>query len=249
MRTFLRFSRKVHFPASVRANQRRWPRLGPPLRAFSSSRILPIPITVEAQPLCRAEQCTTHGELFQQHALWLVSLRPWAASISRRLGLRGTEVDDAVQSAFTDALSSWGSFLPSAAGTEANERRMWIGKLVWRAAAKVRSQRNRGHLLANPDLLHGLPHAATPSDEARIVAWSVLGTLQQATTPERWRIWSACKVEHVPVAEVARREGRPSSTIYNLVRLAQLDFLAAARREDAAAAGPLVSRHPRRVRH
>ncbi|MFO1452614.1 MAG: hypothetical protein U1F61_30890 [Opitutaceae bacterium] len=248
MRTFLRLHRKVHFPASVRAMQRRWQRLTHPLRALCSKRRLPLPVTVDSLPLCSAENCNKHHGLSQQHALWLVSLRPWAAAISRRLGLRGTEIDDSVQNAFTAALSSWNNFVPTPDRGNIEQRRLWLGRLVWSAVSKVRAQRGRSHLVANPEILRTLLHASCPSHEDQLVARSVLATLQQATTPERWRAWAACKVEQVPAREVARREGRPSATIYNLVRLAEQDFQAALRREAAVGAGPFVSRYPRKVR-
>lgn len=248
MRTLLRFHGKVHFPASVRARQRRWPRPSLPLRALSSKRRLSIPGSVESLPLSHSESCNNHRGLSQQHALWLVSLRPWAATISKRLGLRGTEIDDAVQIAFTAALCSWSSFVPSPDSGEKEQRRLWLGRLVWSAASKVRSQRDRAHLVANTEILRNLSLASSPSPEEQLLARSVLASLQQATTPKRWRAWVACKVEQVPAREVARREGRPVATIYNLVRLAQEDFRAALLREAAAIAGPLISRHPRKVR-
>ena len=223
MRTVLRLPWKVHFPASVRTTPRRWPRLGHPLRALSSKRRLPLPVTVDSRPLCQTESCNKHQGLSQQHALWLVSLRPWAAAISKRFGLRGTEIDDAIQCAFSAALTTWSSFVPAAEGGDNEQRRLWLGRLVWRAASHIRAQRGHSHLVASPEVLRNLLQAATPSHEDQLVARSVLATLQQATTPERWRAWAACKIEQLPAREVARREGRPSATIYNWVRLAEED--------------------------
>ena len=242
MRRFVRPPRFVHFSASSRPKHRK-----PPLEESSaSSTRLPPPSTAEGQPLCHRENCPVHGTLTQQDALWLFSLRPWAAAICRRLGLRGQDVEDATQSAFTSALSSWGSFRFDPQLPLLEQRRCWFAAIVWRCASRLRYRRDRTQL-AEQRLRSESP-TSSPSHECRVAARAILQKLPYSTTPERWRVWAACKVHGVPVEDIAIIEGRPLGTIYNLLRLARKDFVSALRREAAAASGPVVNRRPSKVR-
>ena len=242
MRRFTPLPRKVHFSASARPTRRETPLD----ESTAGAARLPPPSTVEGESLCHADHCPSHGTLTQRDALWLSSLRPWAAGICRRLGLRGQDTEDAIQSAFMLALSSWGSFLPSEGAPELAQRRSWVACFVWRSAAALRARNRRGE--RSVQLARGVLPESTPSHECQVAARAILRKLPHSTTPERWRVWAACKVHGVPVEDVAIIEGRPLGTIYNLLRLARKDFAAALRRDAAAASGPALIRRPSKGR-
>ena len=242
MRRFVRPPRLVHFSASSRPKRRK-----PPLTESSASATrLPPPSTVEGRPLCHRENCPAHGTLTQKDALWLFSLRPWAAAICRRLGLRGQDVEDATQSAFTSALSSWALFHHNEELPLLEQRRCWFAAIVWRCASKLRYRRDRQKHVERRGASE-LPQSF-PSHECRVAARAILRKLPYSTTPERWRVWAAYRVHGVPVEDIAIIEGRPLGTIYNLLRLARTDFVSALRREAAAASGPVVNRRTSKVR-
>ena len=242
MRRFMRLPRKVHFSDSPRATPRRKPRI----ESLDGSTRLPPPVTVDGESLCHSENCPSHGALTQKEALWLSSLRPWAAGICRRLGLRGHDTDDAIQSAFMQVLSSWSSFLPSEGLPEIAQRRSWVACIVWRCAAALRQRHLRQE--RTEQLARHLLPVSSRSHECQIAARAILRKLPHTTTPERWRVWAACKIHGVAVEDVAIIEGRPLGTIYNLLRLARKDFIAALRRDAAAASGPALARRPTKVR-
>lgn len=101
-------------------------------------------------------------------------------------------------------------------------------------AAPSRSPRAKGRAPHKDD---ELVDGAIDSHESSVVSGDLLRSLQHATTPERWRVSFAYASQGLSVEEIARREQRPAGTIYNLLRLARLDFAAALRREAAAARG------------
>ena len=95
----------------------------------------------------------------------------------------------------------------------------------------------------------GSGHTAggTTSPEVRVSARETRSSLQRTTSPDRWRAWIAHEVDGVSVAEIARQEGRPRATIYNLLRLARQDFAAAMARDAVADRGPAPRRSRRRT--
>ena len=173
MRRFVRPPRLVHFSASSRPKHRK-----PPLEESSaSSTRLPPPSTSEGQSLCHRENCPAHGTLTQKDALWLFSLRPWAAAICRRLGLRGQDVEDATQSAFTSALSSWALFHHNEELPLLEQRRCWFAAIVWRCASKLRYRRDRQRHVerrgaARASYLRASPLTSAESQHARFSASS-----------------------------------------------------------------------------
>ena len=71
--------------------------------------------------------------------------------------------------------------------------------------------------------------------------------IQRTTSADRWRAWIAHEVDGVSVAEIARQEGRPRATIYNLLRLARQDFAAAMARDAVGERSPVQRRGRRRT--
>lgn len=186
---------------------------------------------------------------------WLAASFDWLRRHAPRLGVHAKDAADLAQQAVIVAAESWGAFVPAPELPPNVARRRWIwGILANRAIGHLR--RLRREVLADDArpgvevaLVHqGAEHApdvgpaSSPASAAE--ARSVLRTLQAATTPDRWRAWFAHHVDGAPVREVARAEGAPVATIYNRLRAARADFLAALAREDAAADGPAVDRTP-----
>ena len=244
METSIRFIGKVHFPASFPSSARRWPRTGPPLRAAGCSR-RPPPTAPEPSGDGAASP-SPQGPISREEAAWLNSLRPWAATIALRSGLRSADVDDAVQLAFLVAVDRWSLFALPPGLPERQVRRGWVGAILWRISSEMRVRRDRTRPLAPSDIDGVNADVVSVSHESQVLSRDLLRALEQATTSERWRVWVSYQLENVPVAELARRKGCPAATIYNQLRLARLDLGAALRREAAVADGPLVSRrHPK----
>ena len=241
MDTFVRISPSVQKPAARRRPTRRWPRPGPPLRwSSTASRRLP-PGGAGAPPPSRPT------ELDQEEAAWLESLRPWGQRLVGRLGLRAHDGEDAVQEAFERIIAEWASFSPTPELPERSDRRRWIAGHLLNAGRRVREA---GRRIQNRELpAGGSGHAsgATTSPEARVSARETLRSLQRTTSPDRWRAWIAHEVDGVSVAEIARQEGRPRATIYNLLRLARQDFTAAMARDAVADRVPAPRRGRRRT--
>ena len=244
METSIRFVGKVHFPASFPSSARRWPRTGPPLRSVASSRRPP---AAPPEPTGGgAPSPSPQGTISREEALWLNSLRPWAATIAQRCGLGTADAEDAVQVAFIVALRLWSLFALPPGLSERHVRRSWVAAILWRTSSEMRARRDRTRQLASSDIEGVNADVVSVSHESRVLSRALLRTLEHATTSERWQLWVSYQLENVSVAELARRKGCPAATIYNQLRLARLDLGAALRREAAVADGPLVSRrHPK----
>ena len=239
MDTFVRMSPSVQKPAARRRPARRWPRPGPPLRRSSTASRRPPPGGAGAPP-------SRPPELDQEDVAWLESLRRWGQRLVGRLGLRGADGEDAVQEAFERIVVDWASFSPTPEVPERSDRRRWIAGHLLNAGRRVREARRRIQSRELPAGGSGHGFLAT-SPEARVSAREVLRSLQCTTSPDRWRAWIAHEVDGVPVAEIARQEGRPRATIYNLLRLARQDFAAAIARDAATDRGPVPRRGRRRT--
>ncbi len=177
---------------------------------------------------------------------WLESLRPWGRRLVGRLGLRDHDGEDAVQEAFERIVADWASFSPTPELPERSDRRRWIAGHLLNAGRRVREGRRRIQNRELPADRSGHGSAVT-SPEARVSARETLRSLQRTTSPDRWRAWIAHEVDGVSVAEIARQEGRPRATIYNLLRLARQDFVAAMARDAVADRGPAQRRGKRRA--
>ncbi len=164
-----------------------------------------------------------------------------------RLGLRAHDGEDAVQEAFERIVADWASFSPTPELPERSDRRRWIAGHVLNAGRRVREARRRIQSRELPAGGSGHTAGATTSPEVRVSARETLRSLQRSTSPDRWRAWIAHEVDGVPVAEIARQEGRPRATIYNLLRLARQDFAAAMARDAVADRGPAPRRGRRRA--
>jgi hypothetical protein len=68
--------------------------------------------------------------------------------------------------------------------------------------------------------------------ESLVIAKGLIRLLRASTTPDRWRAIRAY-ANGVPVHAIAAREHVPTTTVYDRMRRARLDFDAALRREDA----------------
>ncbi len=150
-----------------------------------------------------------------------------------------------MQEAFERIVADWASFAPTPELPERSARRRWIAGQLLNAGRRVRETRRRiqSHELPAGGSGH-TSGAASP--EVRVSARETLRSLQRTTSPDRWRAWIAHEVDGVPVAEIARQEGRPRATIYNLLRLARQDFAAAMARDAVADRGPAPRRSRRR---
>jgi RNA polymerase sigma factor (sigma-70 family) len=161
-------------------------------------------------------------------------LRPWAVKMARYLGARPVEEEDITQEALLLAARDLGSFLAPLDVPRETALRRWIVGILAHVLEAHRDHARR-HQPAPHDPASVDPRGRT---EARAVLRHLLQTFPSATTPERWRVWLAREVDGVPVAEIARQEGAPESTIYNRLRLARVDLAAMLAREEAAARGP-----------
>lgn len=156
-----------------------------------------------------------------------------------------TDVEELLQDTFLVASSKWPSFEPPPDIPTMIARRSWIATILWKLMGKLLNRLERERVRAALHDEMSRIELAADSHESAVVSRDQLLSLQHATTPERWRVAVAHWLEGVSVEELVRREGRPAGTIYNLLRLARLDFAAALRRESAAARGPLLSRRKR----
>ena len=239
MKTSIRFVRKVYFPASFRLTARRLPHLSPPLRSCASA-----PPSATPPPITHPPDLP-QLPISSEEARWLDSLRPWAHAVARRSGLPDADVEELLQETFLTASAKWAFFVPPPDVPPMVARRSWVGGILWNLTHRrlLRVLRERKVVLPHKD--DELVDGAIDSHESSVLSHDVLRSLQHATTPERWRVSVAYASEGLSVEEIARREQRPAGTIYNLLRLARLDFAAALRREAAAARGPLVPRRKR----
>ncbi len=175
------------------------------------------------------------GPIPAEDAAWLETLRPWATQLARRTGINAVDAEDVVQQTFTEAAARWQSFGDVPDMPEHTARRRWIYVVLVRNARGLRRTRARAMERAAGEAADEL---AVDSAESATSAREILAHLQQSTTPERWRAWLMHEVDAVPVAEIARQEGRPVATVHNRLRLAREDFTAAFAREAAALKGP-----------
>lgn len=240
MKMSIRFVRKVYFPTTFRLTGRRLPRLSPPLRSRATT-----PAPAATAPPSPTPPASPQQPLSPDDARSLDSLRPWARALVRRFGLPDADVEELLQDTFLAATSRWSLFQapPDVPATVA--RRSWIAAILWKQASRLLARLERERARAPLHDEEGGHAGATDSHESLILTRDQLLSLRQATTPERWRVCVAHWLEDVSVEELARRESRPAGTLYNLLRLARLDFAAALRRESAAARGPLVARRKR----
>jgi DNA-directed RNA polymerase specialized sigma24 family protein len=81
--------------------------------------------------------------------------------------------------------------------------------------------------------------------EARAALRYVLRAFPGATSPERFRVWLACDVDGMTLAEMARQEGAPEGTISTRLRLARQDLEAMIARERAVELSGHARRAPR----
>ncbi len=151
-----------------------------------------------------------------------------------------------MQEAFERIVAEWASFSPTPELPERSDRRRWIAGHLLNAGRRVRDVGRRilKRELPADRSAHG---SAVTSPEARVSARETLRSLQRTTSPDRWRAWIAHEVDGVSVAEIARQEGRPRATIYNLLRLARQDFVAAMARDAVAERAPAPRRGRRRT--
>ncbi len=240
MRTSIRFVRKVHFPTTFRLTAKRFPRHSPPLRARASA-----PALSDPAPVPPAEPPAPRPPITAAEAHWLHSLRPWAASLVRRFALGEADLDELLQEVFLLASARWATFLPPPDVPLEVARRSWVAAILWRLTGKLLARLARERRDTRLDVERAAVSVAVDSHESAVLTRDQLHALRRATTPERWRVTVAHWLVGDSVEEIARREGRPTGTIYNLLRLARRDFAAARGRELAASRGPVVSRRKR----
>ncbi len=152
-----------------------------------------------------------------------------------------------MQEAFERIVAEWASFSPTPELPERSDRRRWIAGHLLNAGRRIREAGRRIQKRELPAGGSGQASVATTSPEARVSARETLRSLQRTTSPDRWRAWIAHEVDGVSVAEIARQEGRPRATIYNLLRLARRDFIAAMARDAVLARAPAPRRGKRRT--
>jgi DNA-directed RNA polymerase specialized sigma24 family protein len=227
----VRSSPTLQLSASARRPARRWPRHGTPLRWASASRRTP----PGKPPGGSGAPPSGPRPIPAEDAAWLETLRPWATQLARRTGIHAVDAEDVVQQTFTEAAARWHSFGDVPDMPEHTARRRWIYVVLVRNARGLRRTRARAMERAAGEAADEL---AVDSAESATSAREILAHLQQSTTPERWRAWLMHEVDAVPVAEIARQEGRPVATVHNRLRLAREDFTAAFAREAAALKGP-----------
>ncbi len=150
-----------------------------------------------------------------------------------------------MQEGFERIVTDWATFAPAPELPERSARRRWIAGELLNAGRRVREVGRRIQKRELPAGGSGHASVAT-SPEARVSARETLRSLQRTTSPDRWRAWMAHEVDGVSVAEIARQEGRPRATIYNLLRLAREDFAAALARDARTHGGPAPRRGRRR---
>jgi RNA polymerase sigma-70 factor (ECF subfamily) len=177
--------------------------------------------------------------------VWLAGASRWIANGARKLGVRPADAEDCAQEVLIAAARGWATMRAPVDVAADTARRRWVwGILAHRASAFHRSARARVRVRANFETAIGSP--SQPSHEERAVALLTIRSLQDATTPERWRAWFAHEVDGIDVREVARTEGAPLQTIYTRLRLAREDFAAFRAREEAIGRGPVIPRRSNR---
>jgi RNA polymerase sigma-70 factor (ECF subfamily) len=213
---------------------RRFPRRGRPLRWAATSR-RPPPGKPSGGGGSGRPPRSAPPPLSREDADWLESLRPWALKLVQRAGGLSADAEDVVQQAFAQAAARWDTFGAVPDLPERTARRRWLQVVLFRTAELVRDARARD--LESP-LGAAVEPAPVESQESAASTRQLLARLQASTTPERWRAWLLHEVDEVPIAEIARQEGRPAATIYNRLRLAREDFKSAFARDAAAVKAP-----------
>lgn len=167
----------------------------------------------------------------------LERLRAWATGTARRLGAPSPE--DATQEAFLRAIRSADTFAPAPDVPHEVALRRWIAGILGHVVVDAWRAENRAEK-ARPPSSDADPFGAF---EARAALRYVLRTFPRATTAERFRVWLACDVDGMTLAEMARQEGAPEGTIATRLRLARQDLETMIARERAAE----LSGHARRA--
>ncbi len=275
MDTFVRLSPSVQKPAARRRPSRRWPRPGPPLRwSSTASRRLP-PGGGGAPPPSRPSELDQadaawldslrpwgrrlvarlglrahDGEDAVQEAFEQI-IADWASFsptpelpersdrrrwIAGHLLNAGRRVRDARRRIQSHELPAGGT------GHTSGGSGHTPGGSAHTSGGSAHTSGGSAHTSGGSAHTSG----AATSPEAHVSARETLRRLQRSTSPDRWRAWIAHEVDGVPVAEIARQEGRPRATIYNLLRLARQDFAAAMAREAVAERAPGPRRGRRR---
>jgi len=116
------------------------------------------------------------------------------------------------------------------------------GRLRWRTTRSLRSwlrvvarrmARDWHERNPRPEELRDEEHPEALAPEALYIARETLALLRRSTTPERFRAIMAY-AKGIAASDVARREGVPVATVYDRIRRARADLMAALAREDAA---------------
>lgn len=164
--------------------------------------------------------------------LYLMRLAPFIVRMLLRFGVPDRDVEDVAQEAIITAHRKWSSFEGGLEGSHRSARRSWVLAIAWRTAASYqRNARREPPLLDNPDDTsldpgdYDAPDTERRLDLRRLGA--ILAELECATTAARWSIFVAYEIEGLDLPRIAEREGLPSGTVSNRLRLARRDLRAA----------------------
>ena len=134
----------------------------------------------------------------------------WASCLLRFFGVREHHITDIVLQVLARVSAEWSSFEAPRALPARTARRRWIAELLVQRAAS----RRRADFLSPPRETADQDSDLSPTPEPLAPAREMLRWLEQATTPERWRLWLAREVDDLPL-EASSRLGtfarRPAS--------------------------------------
>lgn len=170
-------------------------------------------------------------------------LAPFLVRMLLRFGVPDRDVEDVAQEVLITSHRKWSSFDAPLEGSQRSARRSWVLAIAWRTAGSYHRNALRGPvLLENPDDTsldpgdHDTPDTERQIDLRRMGV--ILTELECATTTARWSIFVAYEIEGLDLPQIAKREGLPSGTVSNRLRLARRDLRAALVRRGIR--GPIV---------
>lgn len=192
-------------------------------------------------------------------AIALKAYGPLALAIVRRHGVPARDAPDVVQDLLITLLPRWAerekwapekrtSYVAGAARVAA---RRYLGRSARKAevlvsgAALQAIQERAAREGAESDTAEDPLLAQELGEEHAPDAW--IDFLQASMRPAFWRVFAAYVLLGVPTAVIARREKAPLGTIYNRLRLARRNIVAALERAHARHVGPFRAPRDRRV--
>jgi DNA-directed RNA polymerase specialized sigma24 family protein len=147
----------------------------------------------------------------------------WAAWILTSFGVRGDHAAVLVLRLYEQVTAQWETFKPAPELFALTARRRWISNLLLHRAAEY----GRAVFQQGPRELDAAIRSAaasTPPPEELLPVREMLGWLEDWTTAERWRVWLACEIDGMPIAEIGRQEGCSPVRVQRVLERARTDL-------------------------